>query len=262
MAIILLLICFFASTAGAVVGFGGGIIIKPAVDMLGLLPVPTANFLSGCTVLAMSISALLRSRGSEAKLEVRTSTTLAGGAVCGGAAGKWSFELTHSHFQNATLLGLMQSLCLLIITIFIFVYMCGKQTLPAKQIKSIPATFLIGLLLGLISTFLGVGGGPYNVAVLFYFYSMDAKASAKNSIYIILFSQLSSILLSICSGTVPDFSWSALILMTLGGVIGALAGAALSQKMDENDVVKLLYFMLIIIIGINICNVLKFMILL
>ena len=53
-ALILLVICFAASTVGAVVGAGGGVIIKPLLDFSGLMPAATASFCSGCTVLAMS----------------------------------------------------------------------------------------------------------------------------------------------------------------------------------------------------------------
>ncbi|MEI3183290.1 MAG: sulfite exporter TauE/SafE family protein [Lachnospiraceae bacterium] len=39
-----------------------------------------------------------------------------------------------------------------------------------------------------MSSFLGIGGGPINLVVLLYFFSMDTKAAAQNSLYIILFS--------------------------------------------------------------------------
>ena len=52
---------------------------------------------------------------------------------------------------------------------------------------------VIGVFLGIISSFLGIGGGTSNVAVLFFFFSMEAKEAAKNSLYIIIFSQISSI---------------------------------------------------------------------
>lgn len=45
-------VSFFASIAGAICGIGGGVIIKPVLDMLGLASVATISFLSGCTVLS------------------------------------------------------------------------------------------------------------------------------------------------------------------------------------------------------------------
>ena len=40
-AVFLFLICILASSIGAVVGAGGGVIIKPVLDMTGMLPVST-----------------------------------------------------------------------------------------------------------------------------------------------------------------------------------------------------------------------------
>lgn len=52
--IVYILISFLASIAGAICGIGGGVIIKPVLDVVGLDNVTTISFLSGCTVLAMS----------------------------------------------------------------------------------------------------------------------------------------------------------------------------------------------------------------
>ena len=48
------LVSLFASVAGAICGIGGGVIIKPVLDVLHLETVATISFLSGCTVLSMS----------------------------------------------------------------------------------------------------------------------------------------------------------------------------------------------------------------
>ena len=48
------LIGLLASTIGAICGIGGGVIIKPAIDILGLTDVSSTSFLSSCTVLMMT----------------------------------------------------------------------------------------------------------------------------------------------------------------------------------------------------------------
>ena len=48
------IISLLASVAGAICGIGGGVIIKPTLDLFHLDSVSTISFLSGCTVLAMS----------------------------------------------------------------------------------------------------------------------------------------------------------------------------------------------------------------
>ena len=90
------LICLLATTIGGISGVGGGVIIKPVLDATSGMPVATVSFLSGCTVLAMTITSMLRSRGGEVKVEPRRGTLLAIGAAVGGVVGKELFELVRA----------------------------------------------------------------------------------------------------------------------------------------------------------------------
>ena len=260
-AIILFVVCILASSVGAVVGAGGGVIIKPVLDMIGLLPVSTVSFCSGCTVLGMSVCSLIRNRNDGVKLQLKMSTALAIGAVGGGLIGKWMFEMVRNGFGNERMLGAIQAIFLTFITIGVFVYICNKDKLPSKHVDNFGVAILIGIFLGIISSFLGIGGGKSNVAVLFFFFSMQAKEAAKNSLYIIIFSQISSIVSAIATGSVPDFTWMNLLFMVLGGISGALIGAAISKRIDNKGVEKLLKGLLLVIIAIDFYNVLKYTIL-
>ena len=55
------LVAILATTIGGISGVGGGVIIKPVMDAVSGLPVATISFLSGCTVLAMTITSMVRS---------------------------------------------------------------------------------------------------------------------------------------------------------------------------------------------------------
>ena len=90
------LVCLVATTVGGISGVGGGVIIKPVLDATSGMPVSTVSFLSGCTVLAMTITSMLRSRGGEVKVEPRRGTLLAIGGALGGIAGKELFELVRA----------------------------------------------------------------------------------------------------------------------------------------------------------------------
>lgn len=252
------LICLIASTVGAIAGFGGGVIIKPVFDLLGLMPVATVSFMSSCTVLAMSVSSLLRTRKSPVKLDLHTSTPLAIGAAVGGLVGKWLFELVRQGFPSQNTLGSLQSACLTLTNIFVFIYICKKAALPSLRVKNAPATLLIGMALGIISSFLGIGGGPINVAALFFFFSMDAKTAARNSIYVIMFSQTASLISSIAGGNVPNFAWSDLLLMVSGGVGGALLGAAISHLINTRCVEILLRILILVVSCISLYNTIRF----
>ena len=257
-AILLFFICLIASTVGSIVGAGGGVIIKPVLDMIGILPVSTVSFCSGCTVLAMAVCSLLRGRKDGVKLEIRTSSILAIGAVLGGLVGKWMFEQVRNGFGNEAVLGSIQAIVLTIITIGVFLYVCNKDKLPSKHLTNPIAIATAGVGLGVISSFLGIGGGTSNVAVLFFFFSMEAKQAAKNSLYIIIFSQLSSIITSFVTGRVPSFEWIHLIFMIAGGVTSAFVGSAISRRIDNKGVEKLLKILLLIIICIDLYNAIRF----
>lgn len=257
--IALFFICFLASALGNVVGFGGGIIIKPFVDMLGFLPVSTLSFLSGCTVLSMSISSLIRSRSNGISLDTSTITPLALGSALGGVAGKLIFDSLKSAFSNDNLVGALQSLLLLSTTIGVLIYTLKRNHLNSLHLKNPVICGIVGLALGLISSFLGIGGGPVNIAVLFFLFSMDIKTAAKNSIYIILFSQTTSLLFTLISGTVPFFSPISLIVMCLGGIGGAQAGDKLARYLSLHQTEVFLYLLISLVIVMNIYNSVRFL---
>ena len=261
LAFVLFFICIIASSVGAIVGAGGGVIIKPVIDMFGVLPVSTASFCSGCTVLGMAICSLIRNRKDGVKLQVKTSTALAIGAVLGGIAGKWLFELVRNGFGDERTLGAIQAILLTIFTFGVFLYVCNKDKLPSKRVTNLFAAVVIGVILGIISSFLGIGGGTSNVAVLFFFFSLEAKEAAKNSLYIIIFSQISSIVTAVSTGSVPDFTWINLLCMIAGGISGALVGSAISKRIDNKGVEKVLKVLLLIIVAMDFYNVLKYTIL-
>ena len=191
MYILFFLVSLFASLIGAICGVGGGIIIKPLLDTFGVLDVSAISFLSGCTVLSMSVYSVVRAKvKKEVPINYTVSTSLAVGAVVGGIFGKAMFQMIWDHAFNKNSVGSTQSIILLIITLGTLIYTLKMSKIKTLIIDNILITAMIGMLLGLISSFLGIGGGPVNLIVLFFFFSMNIKTAAENSIYIILFSQL------------------------------------------------------------------------
>ena len=127
------------------------------------------------------------------------------------------------------------------------------------RVENAAACVAIGLVLGIFSSFLGIGGGPINLVVLFYFFSMDTKTAAQNSLYIILFSQITSLLNTLVTGTVPEFSIWLLVLMAIGGILGGMCGRVINKRIESRVVDKLFILLMAVIIGINIYNIYQFM---
>ena len=93
MVIVFFLVSILSSLAGSICGIGGGVIIKPVLDATGIMSVSSISFLSGCTVLAMSVVSVYKNvRAKSAKLDVKIATALAVGAAVGGVIGKMMFQ--------------------------------------------------------------------------------------------------------------------------------------------------------------------------
>lgn len=258
--LIFVLVSFFASVLGAICGIGGGIIIKPVLDSVGILSVETIVFLSGCTVFAMSCYSVLKSRETKEQANNTTHMTiLAIGAIIGGIIGKEVFGLVSGLFQDKNRVGAIQAICLLILTIGTLIYTLKKDKIKTKKIESKLISMVIGVVLGGLSSFLGIGGGPINLILLYYFFSMDTKSAVKGSLYIIMFSQGASILSTILLNRIPEFEWILIILMVLSGIVGADVGHRINKKLNAEHVDKLFIMLMISIIMINFYNIVKYL---
>ena len=253
-------VSFGASVVGAICGIGGGVLIKPLLDAFGVLSVASISFLSGCTVLSMSCYSVVKARMSkESLVEMRTGTSLAIGAAVGGVAGKMRFQYILELSPDRDRVGAVQAACLLVITLGTLLYMMRKDKIHTHHVTAIWACMAIGLVLGICSSFLGIGGGPINLVVLFYFFSMDTKTAAQNSLYIILFSQITSLINTLVTRTVPEFGFGLFVLMVGGGILGGVAGRSVNRKLDASMVNRLFIGLMIAIMGICVYNIIQFL---
>ena len=256
---IFFLICFLASAVGAVCGIGGGVIIKPVLDAFGILDVETISFLSGCTVLSMTAYAVLKSRaGGNAKGDKKVRFPMAAGAALGGLAGKELFSFVASLSPDRNRVGAVQAFCLLLVTAGTLAYTLFKDRIHTRHVKAPAGCILIGISLGILSSFLGIGGGPVNLVVLFLFFSMSTKEAAESSLYIIFFSQTASLLSSLATGSIPEFPVKLLVLMVCGGILGGVCGRAANKRMEERIVDRLFIGLMVLMILINIYNIYKY----
>ena len=130
-------------------------------------------------------------------------------------------------------MGAVQGGCLALVTLGTLVYTIYKEKIKTYHVENKAVCLVIGGVLGLMSSFLGIGGRPINLVVLFFFFSMDTKTAAQNSLYIILFSQFASLLTTLITRSVPSFPFVALVLMVAGGIGGGAVGRSINRKMDN-----------------------------
>lgn len=257
MAILLLCISLISSVIGAITGIGGGVIIKPTVDALGVLSVSAVSFLSGVTVLCMSTVSVLRSMRSSIRVEWRISAFLALGSAAGGIFGKWLFDFLKTTVFDEQAVGQCQSAILLILVVLVFIYTLFRSKIVTRRLTNIPCCIAAGMLLGMTSAFLGIGGGPINLVLLYYVFSMDTKTAAVNSLFIIMVSQISSLLLTVFTKNIPVFEPIHLIVMIAGGVVGGLIGSRILKKINVKGADRIFQILLGIISCICIYNIFK-----
>ncbi|MDY4609267.1 MAG: sulfite exporter TauE/SafE family protein [Sphaerochaetaceae bacterium] len=246
-----------ATLLGSISGIGGGVLIKPVMDAICDMTSSQISFLSGTTVLTMTIVSLLRSRKDPVKID-RRGTFLAVGAAFGGLAGKSIFDLLVQRASSSAGVSLVQNIIMVILTVAVFFYILFKARIRQKNLSNPVVCVVCGLFLGVMSSFLGIGGGPINIMLLSYFFAMETKTAALNSLYVIFFSQSVSLVSNIVTGSVPQFGWWILGMMMVCAVVGATIGRKLSSKMTDRHVDILFMGLLFVIIGISIYNCFRF----
>lgn len=253
------LVTFVACVLGTICGMGGGIIIKPVLDATGVMSVSTITFLSGVTVIAMSCWNVGKNfLKKESEVELRSTSVLAVGAAIGGLLGKQLFTMTAGLFPDQNTAGGVQAVLLLIATLATLLYTLRKDRITSLQIASPVASLLIGLALGMLGAFLGIGGGPFNVAALCFFFSMPTKRAAQNSLFIVLFSQLTSTMKTVLFDGVPAFQVTVLLGMVLLGIAGSELGRRINKKIDNRQATVCLEGAMVLIMVISVFNIVKF----
>lgn len=258
--LIYVMVSFLASVIGSICGIGGGVIIKPTLDAFGTMSISIISFLSGGTVFAMSGYSVFKNRTQKIQTnDIKQLRLLAIGAVVGGIAGKELFQFIASLFIDQNSIAAVQAALLVILTIGTLIYTLKKEDIVTRKIENSYAIVIVGIVLGFISSFLGIGGGPINLVFLYYFFSMDTKSAVRGSLYIIMFSQGASLLSTVILSRVPEFEWILMILMVASGIIGAEVGHRINKKLS-GKMVHILFIMLMIgIIIINVFNIFKYL---
>ena len=246
------LIIIAATFLGAFVGLGGGVVIKPLLDLIGKSPIDVVNFVSSCAVFAMSISSTAQHIKAKTKINFKLIITISIGAVTGGIFGTKIFELLLNRFDNERLKGI-QGIILGVFLVVSVIYINLKNA-KSLNIKNPIAVVAVGFALGSIESFLGVGGGPINVAFLVFFFSMTMKEAAVYSVGTIFFSQLSKLISTVISGTVPQVDAVMIIAAVVCAVCGGILGAKANKKGNEKTIKTIFTVVVAAIAVVNFYN--------
>lgn len=249
-------IVLIATISGAIAGLGGGVIIKPLFDLIGFHNASTISFYSSIAVFTMCLVSIYKQLKNKFKFDLKIVLAISIGSLVGGFLGESIFNLITKQLSD-NFVKIVQAGILGITLVIILIYTLNKEKLKHYQISNSFAIFIVGLVLGSISVFLGIGGGPINVASLMLFFSFSMKEAAIYSIATIFFSQISKLGLVLASGSLFNYDLNFLPFISVSAIIGGYIGTVLNQKLDNNKIQKFYIFLIVILILISIYNVIQ-----
>ncbi len=248
------LIAIGATTVGSLTGMGGGVIIKPLMDLLGGYDVETIGVLSSVTVFAMAVVSVGKQIAQKAKIDFAMAIPLALGSVGGGLLGQWLLQLIVGSAPK-NLVTVVQNGVLAVLILGVFLYMRNKSHIRSMSLHGVVPAALVGVFLGVCSSFLGIGGGPINVALIIFLFGYDTKSATVCSIVTILFSQISKLGSVAVSTGFGIYDLSILPVMVVGAIAGGFIGASLNKKLQEQTVDKAFNAVQLLVLALSIVNI-------
>ncbi len=254
--IVYMAITLFATTIGATTGLGGGVIIKPFFDMLNFHSSAEIGFFSSSCVLLMtivSISKQMKNRDGIA-FDVKTALFISAGSVAGGVLGENVFSSFLRYANNNATVKTVQNAVLLVMLVIICAYTLNKHRIRALNKRGRVIEVLTGFVLGAVSVFLGIGGGPLNIAVLTFVFGFEMKAAVIYSIVTIFFSQVSKLSILLINGTF--FTYDLMICLSLlpAAAVGGFIGSAINRRLTGKQIEQVYLILMAGLIVICITN--------
>lgn len=245
-------VILLANTVGAISGMGGGVLIKPIFDFIGYDSVSAVSFYSTVAVFVMSIVSTWRQISNGNRLNARMIIGVASGAVVGGIVGNTAFEVLLNAFENNEILRLLQ----IVITIFtlVFAFLYTKYEWKQLQFIHLGWFVLCGLILGFLSSFLGIGGGPINVTLLMLLFGLPIKEATVYSIGTIFFSQLAKLVTIATTTGFDRYDLGMLVFIIPAAILGGLIGAKASQILPAKKVAIIFQIVVLLVILLNLYN--------
>lgn len=246
------IVIIIANTMGAVSGMGGGVIIKPLLDLMGTHSVSEVSFYSTVAVFVMSIVSTTRQLRTKISFNVAMASSLSLGAVIGGVIGNYTFNFLLLAFQSDMITQLIQIILTIVTLVFAFLY--TKFSWTSFNLNFRIYYVLCGFILGFLASLLGIGGGPINVALLMLMFSVPIKDATVYSICMILFSQLAKLItISFVTGF-ESYDLSILWYIIPAAFFGGILGAGFSKIMIKEKVLTVFQGVIVIVLLINIYN--------
>ena len=271
----LLLILFFGFVVGfmsGLFGVGGGFLMTPLLIFMGIPPA-TAVGTESVQILGSSVSGAM-AHGIKKNIDYEIAIFLLIGGIFGSTLGVILFNFFKESgnidliikFLYILFLAIIGSLMLIESTISIFrekkIESPVKQkrrnflhSLPlklkfrkSKIVISILLPINVGIFVGFLSAFMGVGGGFVMVPAMIYIFRMGTVMAIGTSLFQIVFVTLNVSILHATFNYSVDLILA--IFLLIGGVIGAQYGSKFTSKF-KGEQIRVLLAMIVLIVCIK-----------
>lgn len=247
-------------------GVGGGFLMTPLLIFIGIPPA-VAVATEANQIVASSVSGVL-AHWKRGNVDFKMGGVLLVGGVIGSTSGVWLFTLLRELGQIDLVIKLSYVVFLGIIGSLMFVeslraLLRSKRQAPPKRrthywIHGLPfkmrfkrskvyisalLPFVVGILVGILSAIMGVGGGFIMVPAMIYLLGMPTAVVVGTSLFQIIFVTANVTVLQSVNNYAVDVVLA--ILLLIGAVIGAQFGARAGAKLGGEQLRILLAMMVI-----------------
>lgn len=119
-------VVFLATLLGSFVGLGGGVIIKPVLDVINAHSLTEISFFSSCAVFAMSITSTTRHIIKKTPIKPSIVLLVALGSVGGGLLGNYLFNYALSVSSTPNTVRGIQSAILAVFLVCVIIFVSGN----------------------------------------------------------------------------------------------------------------------------------------
>ncbi len=244
-----LAIAFLATFFGSLVGWGGGVIIKPALDLFSHFNPLTISVLSSGTVFAMTVVTIIANLRNGITID-RGLWPIVIGAGGGGYIGKILLLNFISGLFDSVLIKGVQALILGTLMILMFLLHINKIKIAKPKMV---VNVFVGIGLGATASFLGIGGGPLNVIALVLLCGYEKKYAIFGSIFIIFAAQGTKLIFLALQGQISLLLPSAILPLIIGAITGSFMGGLLFRRLSSEVVSTVFNLAFLILAAANIC---------
>jgi uncharacterized membrane protein YfcA len=271
-ALLMILLGFVVGVLSGMFGVGGGFLTTPLLIFYGIPPtVAVASATTQITGASVSGVMVHMRRGG---LDLKMGGVMIVGGLFGSIVGAAMFRLLQSSGQIDVVIGLLYVVILfsiggLMLKDSLVTLGYVKTKAPAKPqrhnrwVASLPlrwrfyssglylspvAPLALGFGAGILTVFLGIGGGFILVPAMIYLLGMPARVVIGTSLFMVLAVSASTTMVHALTTRAVDVVLAALLLV--GGVIGAQYGAILTTRVKP-DYLRLALAIIILLVGLR-----------